>query len=284
MTADEAMDRAMGRATLTSPARWYPPAQQLPTGVDSIATKVANIMGRLDRIPQNGFNNFHRYKYTLESDLVDAIRPLMAEQHLMMVPDVIEETKNDTLTRIKVKYTLINGDFPAETVSWVSIGYGDDKGDKGAYKAMTGAMKYALMKVFMVSTGDDPERDTSTDERASQPQGGPITITSSSAPRVERGGRNVRPTELQLREISRLSTELGLGWQGVVEVINDVLNAGLVISETDPVPPARQLTQFLAALDPEDVGLLVTNLMARLMALDAEQAAEEEHEDHPGYS
>src|SRR4029079_18402967 len=32
-------------------------------------------------------------------------------------------------------------------------GYGDDAGDKGVYKALTGAEKYLLMKTFLVSTG-----------------------------------------------------------------------------------------------------------------------------------
>ena len=33
-------------------------------------------------------------------------------------------------------------------------------GDKGLYKAITGANKYFLFKLFQIETGDDPERDT----------------------------------------------------------------------------------------------------------------------------
>ena len=40
-------------------------------------------------------------------------------------------------------------------------GEGADAGDKAPYKAMTGALKYALLQSFLLSTGDDPE-----DERA----------------------------------------------------------------------------------------------------------------------
>ncbi len=41
-------------------------------------------------------------------------------------------------------------------------GAGNDRnkngvGDKGTYKAITGATKYALMKTFLLETGDDPE-------------------------------------------------------------------------------------------------------------------------------
>ena len=41
----------------------------------------------------------------------------------------------------------------------------EDAGDKGIYKAIAGAQKYALMKVFMIPTGDDPEADEGVDER-----------------------------------------------------------------------------------------------------------------------
>ena len=39
------------------------------------------------------------------------------------------------------------------------LGDGSDPDDKGVYKAIAGAQKYALMKTFLVETGDDPERD-----------------------------------------------------------------------------------------------------------------------------
>jgi hypothetical protein len=50
------------------------------------------------------------------------------------------------------------------------IGEGQDAGDKGPYKAMTGAQKYALMKTFMIPTGDDPEADEDVDKRNSEEQ------------------------------------------------------------------------------------------------------------------
>ena len=40
-------------------------------------------------------------------------------------------------------------------------GQGLDTGGKAPYKAMTGALKYALLQSFLLATGDDPE-----DERA----------------------------------------------------------------------------------------------------------------------
>ena len=36
-------------------------------------------------------------------------------------------------------------------------GEGADTGDKAPYKAMTGALKYALLQSFLLASGDDPE-------------------------------------------------------------------------------------------------------------------------------
>ena len=44
-------------------------------------------------------------------------------------------------------------------------GEGADAGDKAPYKAMTGALKYALLQSFLLGTGDDPE-DERADSRA----------------------------------------------------------------------------------------------------------------------
>ena len=47
----------------------------------------------------------------------------------------------------------------------LASGEGFDKGDKGIYKAYTGALKYYLANNFMVATGDDPERDEQKEDK-----------------------------------------------------------------------------------------------------------------------
>jgi hypothetical protein len=69
-------------------------------------------------------------------------------------------------------------------------GEGADQGDKAPYKAMTGALKYALLQSFLLATGDDPE-----DERADA-RGGP----SSPEPRI---------TPEQVRALEQLIEETG---------------------------------------------------------------------------
>ena len=55
-------------------------------------------------------------------------------------------------------YTFMDADT-AEEISVKVAGEGLDPGDKAPYKAMTGALKYALLQSFLLATGDDPEEE-----------------------------------------------------------------------------------------------------------------------------
>ena len=51
-----------------------------------------------------------------------------------------------------------------EQIKIKGLGSGQDAGDKSVMKAQTAAIKYAFLLSFAISTGDDPEADTHTDE------------------------------------------------------------------------------------------------------------------------
>jgi hypothetical protein len=56
---------------------------------------------------------------------------------------------------------VVNIDKPNESI--MSVGYGDgiDSGDKATGKATTYARKYALIDLFNLSKGDDPDKEAS---------------------------------------------------------------------------------------------------------------------------
>src|ERR1700738_5163472 len=64
-------------------------------------------------------------------------------------------------------YTFMDRDT-AEEITVKVAGEGLDTGDKAPYKAMTGALKYALLQSFLLATGDDPE-DERVDARFTAP-------------------------------------------------------------------------------------------------------------------
>ena len=132
--------------------------------------KILTVMEAVDRVEKRGRNEFHKYDYVLEADLIEAVRKTLIEEGVFVFASVVEERtstagtedKPKQITSVKTKYKFVNVDNPEESEEVLGFGQGEDQGDKGGYKAITGAMKYFLMKTFLIPTGDDPENDGET--------------------------------------------------------------------------------------------------------------------------
>lgn len=116
----------------------------------------------------------NKYKAVSERDIIDAVKPLEAKHGVYSYPvsrrvlesNVLETetqygTKTTFMTRIETVYRFVNMDKPDEYIEIVSFAEGIDSQDKGSGKAMTYADKYALMKAYKISTGDDPDQEAS---------------------------------------------------------------------------------------------------------------------------
>lgn len=120
-----------------------------------------------------GYNK--SYKAVSERDILDAVKPLEAKHGVYSYPysreivseDVLErESKNngkrlEFFMRIRTTFRFVNIDNPQEFIEVVSYADGIDSGDKATGKAMTYGDKYALMKAYKISTGDDPDQEAS---------------------------------------------------------------------------------------------------------------------------
>lgn len=122
------------------------------------------------------------YKAVSERDILDAVKPLEAKYRVYSYPsnrvilesETLENEKNyqgnitkstTFFTRVQTEYTFINIDKPDERFTTIVFSEGIDPGDKGSGKAMTYADKYALMKAYKISTGDDPDQNPSEENR-----------------------------------------------------------------------------------------------------------------------
>jgi len=117
-------------------------------------------MAEVERVPKGGHNSHFNYDFVRESDMLAAVRPLFAQKQLLMTMSAQPEHAKQNGNVLTVPYvcTIHDGES-GETLSFTVLGAGQDTQDKGPYKALTGAVKYALMKLLMVDTGDDPEND-----------------------------------------------------------------------------------------------------------------------------
>lgn len=132
----------------------------------TIHQAIASIMRGMVAIGKTKSNQQQGFKYRGIDDAYNALQPLLAENGVFTVPEVLERSreertnKNGTVlafTCLRMKYTFYSED--GSSVCCVVEGEGMDSGDKSSNKAMAVAHKYALLQTFMVPTEitDDPD-------------------------------------------------------------------------------------------------------------------------------
>jgi hypothetical protein len=147
----------------------------------TLVAKLAKVMAETRWVEKKGRNSFFNYDYAKESDILDAVRTKLADHGIFVFTSIestdFKETGKRTrdgspvnLVFVKTKHTFWDGET-GETIEVFGSGCGEDSGDKGIYKAITGAMKYFISKNFLISTGDDPEKDEDADKKERAGQG-----------------------------------------------------------------------------------------------------------------
>lgn len=147
----------------------------------NIFQKMAAITAELQTVAKNltvQQTKTSSYKAVSERDILDAVKPLETKYGVYSYPvkrtilesNLLESesefqgkvTKKTTfMTRIETVYRFVNVDKPDEYIETTTFAEGIDTQDKGSGKAMTYADKYALMKAYKISTGDDPDQNAS---------------------------------------------------------------------------------------------------------------------------
>lgn len=146
-----------------------------------ILTALHAVMGSVGYVQKKGENKFQNYKYAGEANLLEVLRPAMVEAGLLLIPShkSVSPIDDNGITTVCVEYTLAHKDGDVWPEKIIVYGSGGDRnskggvGDKGLYKALTGANKYLLFKLFQVETGDDPEKDAEHDKAPPPPKNAP---------------------------------------------------------------------------------------------------------------
>lgn len=135
--------------------------------------KMVEVYKQVQYIQKRGHNKFHNYKYATEADVNEKVREELSERGIIMMPGIVNKELRTTTTkngnteyiyRVDMEFNFMDAETGESLVVPMS-GEGQDVGDKAIFKAISGCQKYALMKAFMIPTGDDPEGDEGVDER-----------------------------------------------------------------------------------------------------------------------
>jgi hypothetical protein len=101
------------------------------------------------------------YRVVSHDTVIRETRPHFIEHGITVIPTITDHARqgaNLTIANIQVEF--VNIDNPEDKITVNYFGYGVDKSDKGPGKAISYAVRYAILKVLCLETGDDPENDT----------------------------------------------------------------------------------------------------------------------------
>ena len=143
----------------------------------NLRQKLAVVRRRIAYVQKRGHNPRFNYNYVTAADIAGAVGDILAELGVVVVPrlesishEAVRPSAGGTehATHVVMSYSFLDVDT-AEEITVKTAGEGLDSGDKAPYKAMTGALKYALLQSFLLATGDDPEEERSSPANHSSP-------------------------------------------------------------------------------------------------------------------
>ena len=194
----------------------------------NLRQKLAAVRRRIGYVQKRGHNERFNYSYVTAADIAGAIGDLLAELGVVVIPRLEEISYESAagrgeairMARVVMAYTFADVDSGEQLVAKVA-GQGLDPGDKAPYKAMTGALKYALLQSFLLATGDDPE-DERPDTRYSA--GNPERLVSADEIRVLKTLIHETGTDLErvlaYYKVASLEEMKETAYRRAVEVLN----------------------------------------------------------------
>lgn len=165
-----------------------------------IYKKMAEVMRDIKSIGKDQTNSAQGFKFRGIDQFVNALYPALTKHGVFMTPRVTQYTQElKDVTRSNGKAgvdkhvtLLVEYDFYAEDGSKVTVGpiaaEGLDSGDKATNKALSAALKYALIQTFSVPTQDMAEADLESPEI-----GVPVASKASTATSTEATATTATP-------------------------------------------------------------------------------------------
>jgi hypothetical protein len=241
-----------------------------PTLIDKIGMCMAAITG----VAKRGQNKAQEYRYQRATDVTIEVREEFIKHGLVLTTStrnlrstIIDKGGGKTpaiYVEIDCEFTITDG---KDAITFDGVGAGIDSGDKGVYKAITGALKYGLRTLLLIPDEEyDPERARADEyeDRGQQPeqQIQSINITSASPQGVQQGGRQTMSTKPQLDAIFSAANTLMMDPQTLEAYIVSTLGAGPDLDPSQGVAEHVQaLKNHVSSLSFADAGKLARGLV-----------------------
>ena len=134
----------------------------------NLAGKMIAAVNDIDAVTKRGKNEKQGYTYVKAADVAQEVRAVLVKHRIAFDYHVVSAERWEKPTnsgglmyfcQLEVATTFTDADS-GESKTVNGLGWGMDTGDKAPYKAMTGALKYALRMNFLIPDESDPENDS----------------------------------------------------------------------------------------------------------------------------
>lgn len=171
------------------------------TPAGAIYTAIPRVMAEIGAIGKDRRNEMQKYSFRGIDDIYNCVQPALVKHGVFVLPEVIEQRREERTNKngTTLLYTIltVRHRFVAQDgshVACVTVGEAMDSGDKSANKAMSAAMKYAILETFCIPTEGDNDTENSSHELQSRRAvsvsvAGPVMAAPApvSAPTAEGG-------------------------------------------------------------------------------------------------
>jgi hypothetical protein len=128
--------------------------------MQAIAKKMLALMNDVGAIEKTR-DSFQKYKYRGIDDALTALQPLLIKHGVVLMPHYIScnvqpAGEKGYLASTTLNLTWVDTDT-GESLQTAFPGVGYDVSDKGMYKAMAGAFKYAIFQTLCIPTEEDKD-------------------------------------------------------------------------------------------------------------------------------
>lgn len=137
----------------------------------NIYQQMAAIMADVEHISKGRENKAQGFNFRSIDDMYNTLHKHFAKHQVTITSKVLSMQREERTTRnggvmiyaiLTVEFTFYATD--GSSMSSVMIGEGSDTGDKSSNKAMSTALKYALMQTFLIPTIEEKDPDAQSPE------------------------------------------------------------------------------------------------------------------------
>jgi len=139
-----------------------------------IYEKIVNILKSTEAIGKSRKNASQGFMFRGIDEVMNEMHKIFSDNEVFILQEVIDfETQDrptksggiNTYTRAKIKFSYTTTD--GSSVSTINVGEAMDSGDKGMNKAMSIALKYSILQMFLIPTEEQKDPDAITPEETS---------------------------------------------------------------------------------------------------------------------